>query len=221
MMHEDYIEDNNHSSYALQQARPGRPLGSILTSTTTRVPITNQMESAPVFVNAKQYHNILRRRKKKEKLNKLRNPPKGKLKKKFRYHSRSNHAINRKRDRDGKFISKKKEQDDDRRSESTELRQQDEIIEPDPPCCAEEDKEPPIKPEGEDNQRQSGSNSKKKQNPLEDEEDQQANLEIFEQFKPLSKKTSKREDPMEESINLMRNDSFFDTKLDNSNNRNT
>ncbi len=79
--------------------------------------------STPVFVNAKQYEAINRRRAKKV-IKEQRNQAmvrSVKIKKRYKYDSRSRHAKSRKRAQDGKFLKATDPQDS--RTAGTRLRQ--------------------------------------------------------------------------------------------------
>lgn len=88
-----------------------------------RVPISYGLaEDGPIYVNAKQYHGILRRRQSRAKLeaqNKvIRN------RKPYLHESRHLHALNRVRGSGGRFLSVKKNQPSDRTNPPTTLCQQ-------------------------------------------------------------------------------------------------
>lgn len=73
------------------------------------VPINNYMGQCPVYVNAKQYDAILRRRMKKIRRDGM--VPLPPARSRVRYTKRSLHAKRRERGKDGKFVSKLKSEE--------------------------------------------------------------------------------------------------------------
>lgn len=87
------------------------------------VPVNSNFEDRPVYVNPKQFQAILKRRVKK--INKkLKSEQKGPvIRTKIKYAKRSSHAKKRKRDKNGKFLTKKnlaqKDEEEDEEEESS------------------------------------------------------------------------------------------------------
>ncbi|XP_020553571.1 nuclear transcription factor Y subunit A-3 isoform X3 [Sesamum indicum] len=88
---------------------PYGPHNMVMASASGRVPLPADLpEDGPIYVNAKQYHGILRRRQTRAKLeaqNKL-----VKTRKPYLHESRHQHALNRVRGSGGRFLSTKKSQ---------------------------------------------------------------------------------------------------------------
>lgn len=112
-----------------------------LMPTQTLIPLTHHFtENNPTFVNAKQYEAIMRRRMKKMKQQKALGISHMRIKKKYKYETRSLHARKRQRAKDGKFLSVP--ENNDARTVSTVLKvQEDEPEEERTPCCADEPEE--------------------------------------------------------------------------------
>ncbi|GLT47774.1 hypothetical protein SLA2020_214370 [Shorea laevis] len=86
----------------------------------TRIPLPLDLsEDGPIYVNAKQYHGILRRRQSRAKLeaqNKL-----VKTRKPYLHESRHRHAVNRVRGSGGRFLRTKNLQQPDEKNETSEF----------------------------------------------------------------------------------------------------
>lgn len=179
----------------------------------TLIPLNHLPEIKSVYVNPKQYDAIMRRRFKK--INKLRalGAHGVKIKKKVKYDSRSKHARNRKRAKDGKFLSAPNDQD--ARTVSTFLRAQDEDQETEQevrvPCYAEEAEERKRKTEEDD----------EKETKVKLEIDEMDNMSINSDdfmggFTSGMKRPSRRDNMsrtvFDEEPSLRHHDSLFDSK---------
>ena len=177
----------------------------------TLIPINHHYMSDvnPTFVNPKQYEAIMRRRMKKMKQQKVIGHNRMRVKRKFKYETRSRHAKNRKRAKDGKFLSVPDQRSS--RTESTVLRPQDDEPEDEErePCCADEtEQEKPVKRE----ERERVANTRL-------EMDRSDNFSINSDdllgtYKPISRRVSRREQaeaPAPEPM-LRKNDSLFDSR---------
>jgi len=188
----------------------GKNMHSLM-PTQTLIPINHHFSDInPTFVNPKQYEAIMRRRMKKMKQQRALGFNRMRIKKKFKYETRSNHAKNRKRAKDGKFLSGPEQ--NDARTVSTVLRPQDEEpTEERVPCCAEEEQE---------DRRKREIDEKEAKVKLEMDHEDNISMnsdDLLGPFKVGSKKVSRREHPhdhsmLEEGPSLRRNDSLFDTK---------
>lgn len=153
----------------------------------------------------------MRRRMKKMKQQKLMGYNRMRVKRKFKYETRSRHAKNRKRAKDGKFLSVPDQQSS--RTESTVLRPQDEEGEEEEkvPCCADEmEEEQQMKIED-------GDKNGRVKLEMDNSEHFSINSDdLLGAYKPISKKVSRRENPdlstLDDGPSLRKNDSLFEPK---------
>ncbi|CAL0304792.1 unnamed protein product [Lupinus luteus] len=104
--HGDPFYDGSLAAYGPQAISQSQMLPQMLGLASTRVALPLDLaEDGPIYVNAKQYHGILRRRQSRAKLeaqNKL-----IKSRKPYLHESRHRHAVNRVRGSGGRFLSTK------------------------------------------------------------------------------------------------------------------
>lgn len=181
--------------------------------TQTLIPINHHYtaDSNPTFVNPKQYEAIMRRRMKKMKLQNNYGLNRTKVKKKYKYETRSRHAKNRKRAKDGKFLSVPGQESS--RTASTILRPQDEEPEEEVkvPCYAEDQEKEAANTQGKP--------EKKKKVKMEMDESDNLSINSDEFFgankQQFSRRVSKRE-PIEQQasdeLTLRKHDSLMEIK---------
>jgi hypothetical protein len=172
-----------------------------------------------VFVNPRQYEAIQRRRAKKLKQQKAHIGNIVKIKQKFKYKTRSNHAKNRKRASDGKFVSNPQRQD----SKTASSAHEPEANEEERPCCADEEEEnrdASLSRKGKPHAKESKpfkTKLKKEEGMVEDDRASMNSEELFGKLN-ISKQNSTRPGQMAtdvgrgETLSLRRNDSLYDHK---------
>lgn len=184
-----------------------------LAPTKTLIPINHHFmtDINPTFVNPKQYEAIMRRRMKKMKQQKVYGLSRMRVKKKYKYETRSRHAKNRKRAKDGKFLSAPDQQSS--KTESTVLRPQDEEGEEEEkkPCCADDEEEQiPMK------KQKAEKNAKIKLEMDQSEHFSINSDELLGNFTNLSKRVSRRDNldqpSLEKGPSLRKNDSLFEPR---------
>jgi len=72
----------------------------------TKIPIPTINEDEIIYVNYKQHFRILHRREKRRKLNMIKREDFNSRKTKYKHESRHRHAMNRQRNKGGRFVSK-------------------------------------------------------------------------------------------------------------------
>lgn len=152
----------------------------------------------------------MRRRMKKMRQQKGQNYGHMKIKKKYKYETRSRHAKNRQRAKDGKFLSLP--ENEQARTESTVLKEQeDEPEEEKVPCCAEEAQD--------DHPKEKMMEEKEDKVKLEMDHLDNISMnseELLAGFVTGTRRASRRDlpdhSPFEDGPSLRRHDSLFDTK---------
>ena len=93
------------------------PYPSINTPFTQKIPIKTLKDEEYIYVNSKQYYRILQRREKRKKLSILYQNSSD-SNKKYHHESRHKHAMNRKRGKGGRFLSKNEKEEEEQKDMS-------------------------------------------------------------------------------------------------------
>ena len=90
------------------------PYPSIKSPFTQKIPIKTLKDEEYIYVNSKQYYRILQRREKRKKLSLLYQNSSD-TNKKYLHESRHKHAMNRKRGKGGRFLSKNEKEEEEQK----------------------------------------------------------------------------------------------------------